>query len=81
MNNVDERSLGIVKQWKAKGWINPAQRDASLQSLISDALIEQDKLTRDACAESVNVIDEDDYESINSALAVAVRACMNAKAT
>jgi len=45
---------------------------------IREAIVEQDKITRHACAEAIAVVD--DNEDNDVVLGNAIRACMNVKA-
>ena len=74
MEDKDSRSLKVLTDWNSKEYNCEGQKAASLQCLINDALIEQDKLTRHACAEAVLFLpDRATINEIHSA-------CINVKA-
>ena len=81
MIDKDSRSLKVLTDWNSKKYNCESQKQASLQVLINEALEEQDKLTRHACAEAVLALQDayggyPDRASINEISS----ACMNVKA-
>ena len=50
--SVDERALKVIQEWNKREYKNEWQKAASLQVLIISALVNQDKITRHACADA-----------------------------
>lgn len=79
MKTRDERSLKVLTDWNNGDYKCECQREASLQCFINDALIEQDRITRAACADAVARLDPGP-DGLNISRAVAHRACIDVKA-
>lgn len=80
MIDKDSRSLKVLTDWNSREYNCESQKQASLQVLINDALKEQNRLTRHACAEAVLELQDayggyPDRASINEISG----ACMNVK--
>jgi hypothetical protein len=86
---VEERALALIEKWEAGTYYGGAvQKKAALQVAIVEALREQDRDTRHACAESVIKLAHTvsqcstvEYcKGFNSAVNSAHDTCMNVKA-
>jgi len=75
MKTAEERADEAIEEMNK---INMTNFDRDMRLLIINALKNQDKITRHACAEAINKIDGDLYEA---KLVEASNACMNVKAT
>ena len=53
MSDLDDRATGVITDWKSIVYKCDSHSLASLEGLIAEALRDQDKLTRHACADSL----------------------------
>jgi alpha-D-ribose 1-methylphosphonate 5-triphosphate synthase subunit PhnG len=77
---VDEKALALIEKWETGEYIGGAvQKKAALQVAIIDALREQDRDTRHACADAVTKLRGQMGEG-GDPFTAAGNACMNVKA-
>jgi hypothetical protein len=78
---IDERALALIERWEAGTYYGgTVQKKAALQVAIIDALKEQDRDTRHACAEAIMGVESDRMPTDACWKDDAYDACMNVKA-
>lgn len=77
---VDSIALDIVETWRTTMYHNECQARAALQVMIIDALKQQDKRTRHACAESILGLERMRHNATFVEIDAACGACVNTRA-